>query len=75
MTGGANVTRVTAKRSPQRTALNAALSSVARSLASPGGANVEYDRALVDLASAILGVSKAEAARTVLSPQSPLSSE
>ena len=56
----------------QRTAVNAAMSSVAKSLASPDGANAEYDRALVDLLSAVLGIAKAEAARMILSPQSPL---
>ena len=47
----------------QRTAVNAAMSSVAKTLASPDGANAEYDRALVDLLSAVLGIAKAEGAR------------
>lgn len=59
-------------RSPQKEAMAAAISAVARRLASPDGENAEYDRALVDLTSDILGLDKAEAARRILSPKSPL---
>ncbi len=34
--------------------------------------NTRYDRALVDLAPAVLGTSKADPARMILSPKSPL---
>jgi hypothetical protein len=56
----------------QRRAIAAAVSSVARSLAGPNGANTEYDRALVDLTAAVLGVDRAEVAGLVLAPGSPL---
>lgn len=59
-------------RDAQRAAVNAAVSSVAKSLASPSGADTEYDRALVDLLSAVLGIRTSEAAGMILSPQSPL---
>lgn len=62
-------------RGAQRAAVNASVSSVARSLASADGTNTEYDRALVDLVSAVLGISKAEAAGMILSPKSPLIAE
>lgn len=60
-------------RDAQRAAVNAAVGSVAKSLASPDGTNTEYDRALVDLASAVLGIPKRDAAALILSPKSPLS--
>lgn len=62
-------------RSAQRAALTAAISSVAQNLASKDGENTEYDRALVDLTAAILGLHKSEVAGKILSPKSPLKFE
>jgi hypothetical protein len=59
-------------QSAQRTALTAALTSVARSLASADGSNPEYDRALVDLTSAVLAMDRAAVAERILAPGSPL---
>jgi hypothetical protein len=59
-------------QSAQRTALTAARTSVARRLASRDGGNVEYDRALVDLTSAVLVMDRAAVAERILGPASPL---
>ncbi|MCW2530597.1 MAG: hypothetical protein JWP62_167 [Blastococcus sp.] len=59
-------------QSAQRTALTAALTSVAHSLAGADGGNVEYDRALVDLTSAVLAIDRAAVAERILAPASPL---
>jgi hypothetical protein len=61
-----------AMQSAQRTALTAALTSVAHSLAGADGGNVEYDRALVDLTSAVLAIDRAAVAERILAPASPL---
>jgi hypothetical protein len=52
--------------------LTAALTSVARSLASVDGSNREYDRALVDLTAAVLGLDPADVAGRILAAGSPL---
>ena len=59
-------------QSAQRAAMVAAVSSLAQSLASRDGENPEYDRALVDLTSAVLGLAKDDVAQRILAPGSPL---
>ncbi|MCW2702165.1 MAG: hypothetical protein JWQ37_160 [Blastococcus sp.] len=48
------------------------MTSVARSLASTDGGNVEYHRALVDLTSAVLAMDPAAVAERILAPAPPL---
>ncbi|MCU1676303.1 MAG: hypothetical protein JWM93_1061 [Frankiales bacterium] len=59
-------------RDAERAVIIGSVSAVARGLASEDGRNVECDRALVDLLSGVLAMPATEAARTVLSPESPL---
>jgi hypothetical protein len=52
-------------RNPAREALTAAVCAVAQSLVEKNPGNTEYERALVDLVSGVLGVDRDEAARRI----------
>ncbi|MCU1607541.1 MAG: hypothetical protein JWP46_4006 [Modestobacter sp.] len=61
-------------QSAQRAAMTAAVTVVARHLAARPGTNTEYDPALGDLTSGLLGLDRAEVAR-ILSADSPRRSD
>jgi hypothetical protein len=64
--------RATWRRAARFSAITAALTWVAHSLAGADGGNVEYGRALVNLTSAVLAMDRAAVAERILAPASPL---